>query len=104
MLAWSTSLRSAMLPVNMRKTGQCPKCQHREILVLPLLDRDRRGIAQPTVASVTVEKKLGGVIHIPSYQGVVKLYTCRSCGFAETYVHDVESISVDAEGIELLKS
>ncbi len=104
MLAWSASLRSAMLRVNMRRTGQCPKCQHREILVLPLLDRDRRGITQPTVASVTIEKKLGGVVQIPSYQGAVKLYTCRSCGYAETYVHDVESIPVDAEGVELLKS
>lgn len=72
--------------------------------MLPLLDRDRRGISLPTPASITMEKRLGGVVQIPSTQGVVKLYTCRNCGFSETYVHDVESISLDGEGVELLKS
>ena len=58
------------------KTGKCPKCGSTEIYIAAKRYPEPRGVVGVTLwSSVAVDD-----------------YICSSCGFIETYLHDMDSI------------
>jgi predicted nucleic-acid-binding Zn-ribbon protein len=74
----------------MRKTNQCTKCGHGEILFVPqIADRDDRDIIRPLS------------LHVRHYDwkddemGKLEAYVCRACGYTELYTVHANTLSPD---------
>lgn len=71
----------------MRQTNRCPKCGHGEVLHVPEVvdsNSDRMALA-----------KDGGLFFPYALIGPFEAFVCRRCGYAELYVQNPGSISVD---------
>lgn len=87
----------------MRNRGICPKCSHREVLVIahvretvaPLNVRDFHLLSQN-------ELEEGG--YTVKRAGKLSAAVCRACGYVEWYVIDPASIPVDGVAVTLVSS
>jgi predicted nucleic-acid-binding Zn-ribbon protein len=80
----------------MRKTGICPKCDHRHTLIIDRVAEldDTTTIGDARLAVVAAGTGLFGGTKLAT-AGALGAVVCRGCGFTELHVKDVAAIPVD---------
>lgn len=88
----------------MRKSGECPKCEGREILLVaevPDTGEFAGEIRSLHVATVTAGTSFFGQAR-QGRAGKLEAAVCRACGFVEFHAADPGAIPVDGTRVRLL--
>ena len=86
------------------RTGICPLCDHREVLRRQVTEFSGKASYQVKLAFAYGEAE-GIFDHALQHpHGLLWMYVCRGCGYAQWFAQDPAKIPIDpALGIELVK-